>query len=930
MSSSRRSYKDTRRWILDRARMEEDANEISSWLLTASVRHPRSFERLLGSYRLLCERKSVVNAADDLGKLYLLYSHDSRVWTEVTKVVRSLQSLEKKDVRSVFYRAVFESMNAEVQPVMYLDYVERCSSRKERSDALMIFLRFMEARKLKISVHWQSLLGSYIKQCFKDCNAGVTLEYLPTLLIFTKVLPILTKSRVVLVPENDAVSIFQYAAYYFIDDLQKKIPRLSLPLNIDVSENEVSLSLQSLRSCYQLLALRYRWSSKYFTVRLSGSLEQSSWTPPSIRVKSAAEKRCYAMMSFVYWIFIAAGSCEPSRTAAFFVLVPPVMVDVDFTASPVVWFTFSALSTMHSILQLAHALMTLYDTDGGSKAVESAVQFIRNHTLRNIFVSGLMFAGKGHSYLTMVSSGIDFDKSDRWTTPELFRAVQIACHHFALSMFKEAGNFLLHCLTSRSMRNLQAKPFGTFDFRWSAIPLSEKNVFSYAVRMLIYCLINVSVHRCDDNKIDMYDSLVGHMLVMMQLEWTVWSMFARQLMKGLVKRKRFHFPKFHRYVYCPMLIEMLCDSVLNCEDADVLLFEKRDESKRQKQDTKTELYKNIQSTTMKLSDVVKDFFYKENMCISDCNILFFSFNRIKHRSIIEVEIEECHCIVPVLQSTFPTSSNCRFAPKSRTNCPIPKSAKSAAILGHGRAAISTHTGPPPPILHIRGTIPSRRPARSLCTGRQATPAPDVCGSTTTYRRRCTVRVCDRDGRPTVSADPRRRTKRQPKRPFPSAVRRLCTAFRPDPSGPFATVGRTCDPDSSIVVGHLKSAFDQQRFGSELSQRDRLLVKVQIAELRSCEIQRRRGQIQRGRLGIQRRRRRVRFQTFRLLVHAVSRGAVFHLESQMAEQHVVISVVGRLVGPGHFFQQADERLFGRTEIAIAQFGTETSVDHSAHQ
>ncbi|KRY55381.1 Integrator complex subunit 10, partial [Trichinella britovi] len=879
MSSSRRSYKDTRRWILDRARMEEDANEISSWLLTASVRHPRSFERLLGSYRLLCEKKSVVNAADDLGKLYLLYSHDSRVWSEVTKVVRSLQSLEKKDVRSVFYRAVFESMNAEVQPVMYLDYVERCSSRKERSDTLMIFLRFMEARKLKISVHWQSLLGSYIKQCFKDCNAGVTLEYLPTLLIFTKVLPILTKSRVVLVPENDAVSIFQYAAYYFIDDLQKKIPRLSLPLNIDVSENEVAQSLRSLRSCYQLLALRYRWSSKYFTVRLSGSLEQSSWTPPSIRVKSAAEKRCYAMMSFVYWMFIAAGSCEPSRTAAFFVLVPPVMVDMDFTASPVVWFTLSTLSTMHSILQLAHALMTLYDTDGGSKAVELAVQFIRNHTLRNIFVSGLMFAGKGHFYLTMVSSGIDFDKSDRWTTPELFRAVQIACHHFALSMFKEAGNFLLHCLTSRSMRNLQAKPFATFDFRWSAIPLSKRNVFAYAVRMLIYCLINVSVHRCDDNKIDMYDSLVGHMLVMMQLEWTVWSMFARQLMKGLVKRKRFHFPKFHRYVYCPMLIEMRAE-LRRC-----------------------------------------------GLIVIFC---FFLIGPNIDRSIIEVEIEECHCIVPVLQSTFPTSSNCRSAPKSRTNCPIPKSAKSAAILGHGRAAISTHTGPPPPILHIRGTIPSRRPARSLCTGRQATPAPDVCGSTTTYTRRCTVRVCDRDGRPTVSADPRRRSKRQPKRPFPSAVRRLCTAFRPDPTGPFATVGRTCDPDSSIVVGHLKSAFDQQRFGSELSQRDRLLVKVQIAELRSCEIQRRRGQIQRGRLGIQRRRRRVRFQTFRLFVHAVGRGAVFHLESQMAEQHVVISVVGRLVGPGHFFQQADERLFGRTEIAIAQFGTETSVDHSAHQ
>ncbi|KRX37187.1 Integrator complex subunit 10, partial [Trichinella murrelli] len=879
MSSSRRSYKDTRRWILDRARMEEDANEISSWLLTASVRHPRSFERLLGSYRLLCEKKSVMNAADDLGKLYLLYSHDSRVWTEVTKVIRSLQSLEKKDVRSVFYRAVFESMNAEVQPVMYLDYVERCSSRKERSDALMIFLRFMEARKLKISVHWQSLLGSYIKQCFKDCNAGVTLEYLPTLLIFTKVLPILTKSRVVLVPENDAVSIFQYAAYYFIDDLQKKIPRLSLPLNIDVSENEVAQSLRSLRNCYQLLALRYRWSSKYFTVRLSGSLEQSSWTPPSIRVKSAAEKRCYAMMSFVYWMFIAAGSCEPSRTAAFFVLVPPVMVDMDFTASPVVWFTLSTLSTMHSILQLAHALMTLYDTDGGSKAVELAVQFIRNHTLRNIFVSGLMFAGKGHFYLTMVSSGIDFDKSDRWTTPELFRAVQIACHHFALSMFKEAGNFLLHCLTSRSMRNLQAKPFATFDFRWSAIPLSERNVFAYAVRMLIYCLINVSVHRCDDNKIDMYDSLVGHTLVMMQLEWTVWSMFARQLMKGLVKRKRFHFPKFHRYVYCPMLIEMRAE-LRRC-----------------------------------------------GLIVIFC---FFLIGPNIDRSIIEVEIEECHCIVPVLQSTFPTSSNCRSAPKSRTNCPIPKSAKSAAILGHGRAAISTHTGPPPPILHIRGTIPSRRPARSLCTGRQATPAPDVCGSTTTYTRRCTVRVCDRDGRPTVSADPRRRSKRRPKRPFPSAVRRLCTAFRPDPTGPFATVGRTCDPDSSIVVGHLKSAFDQQRFGSELSQRDRLLVKVQIAELRSCEIQRRRGQIQRGRLGIQRRRRRVRFQTFRLLVHAVGRGAVFHLESQMAEQHVVISVVGRLVGPGHFFQQADERLFGRTEIAIAQFGTETSVDHSAHQ
>ncbi|KRY14616.1 Integrator complex subunit 10, partial [Trichinella patagoniensis] len=912
MSSSRRSYKDTRRWILDRARMEEDANEISSWLLTASVRHPRSFDRLLGSYRLLCEKKSVVNAADDLGKLYLLYSHDSRVWTEVTKVVRSLQSLEKKDVRSVFYRAVFESMNAEVQPVMYLDYVERCSSRKERSDALMIFLRFMEARKLKISVHWQSLLGSYIKQCFKDCNAGVTLEYLPTLLIFTKVLPILTKSRVVLVPENDAVSIFQYAAYYFIDDLQKKIPRLSLPLNIDVSENEVAQSLRSLRSCYQLLALRYRWSSKYFTVRLSGSLEQSSWTPPSIRVKSAAEKRCYAMMSFVYWMFIAAGSCEPSRTAAFFVLVPPVMVDMDFTASPVVWFTLSALSTMHSILQLAHALMTLYDTDGGSKAVELAVQFIRNHTLRNIFVSGLMFAGKGHFYLTMVSSGIDFDKSDRWTTPELFRAVQIACHHFALSMFKEAGNFLLHCLTSRSMRNLQAKPFATFDFRWSAIPLSEKNVFAYAVRMLIYCLINVSVHRCDDNKIDTYDSLVGHMLVMMQLEWTVWSMFARQLMKGLVKRKRFHFPKFHRYVYCPMLIEMVCDSVLNCEDADVLLFEKRDESKRQKQDTKTELYKNIHSTTMKLSDVKMCFcFLISNMIVIFC---FFLIGPNIDRSIIEVEIEECHCIVPVLQSTFPTSSNCRSAPKSRTNCPIPKSAKSAAILGHGRAAISTHTGPPPPILHIRGTIPSRRPARSLCTGRQATPAPDVCGSTTTYTRRCTVRVCDRDGRPTFVG-------------FAQLFGQIQLALLQQLVERAIRIRRSA---VQIVVGHLKSAFDQQRFGSELSQRDRLLVKVQIAELRSCEIQRRRGQIQRGRLGIQRRRRRVRFQTFRLLVHAVGCGAVFHLESQMAEQHVVISVVGRLVGPGHFFQQADERLFGRTEIAIAQFGTETSVDHSAHQ
>ncbi|KRX73265.1 Integrator complex subunit 10, partial [Trichinella sp. T6] len=907
MSSSRRSYKDTRRWILDRARMEEDANEISSWLLTASVRHPRSFERLLGSYRLLCEKKSVMNAADDLGKLYLLYSHDSRVWTEVTKVVRSLQSLEKKDVRSAFYRDVFESMNAEVQPVMYLDYVERCSSRKERSDALMIFLRFMEARKLKISVHWQSLLGSYIKQCFKDCNAGVTLEYLPTLLIFTKVLPILTKSRVVLVPENDAVSIFQYAAYYFIDDLQKKIPRLSLPLNIDVSENEVAQSLRSLRSCYQLLALRYRWSSKYFTVRLSGSLEQSSWTPPSIRVKSAAEKRCYAMMSFVYWMFIAAGSCEPSRTAAFFVLVPPVMVDMDFTASPVVWFTLSTLSTMHSILELAHALMTLYDTDGGSKAVELTVQFIRNHTLRNIFVSGLMFAGKGHFYLTMVSSGIDFDKSDRWTTPELFRAVQIACHHFALSMFKEAGNFLLHCLTSRSMRNLQAKPFATFDFRWSAIPLSERNVFAYAVRMLIYCLINVSVHRCDDNKIDMYDSLVGHMLVMMQLEWTVWSMFARQLMKGLVKRKRFHFPKFHRYVYCPMLIEMVCDSVLNCEDADVLLFEKRDESKRQKQDTKTELYKNIKSTTMKLSDVVKDFFYKENSVTVSFQFSNQRFQQVQIAGPLQnhVQIVQFQNRQNRLQFLGTVAQQFRRTLDRRLQFSIFKEQYHRADR-----------------LGLFVLVDKPRRHRTFAVQQRLTRGVVQFGFV--------IVTVDQLFQPipgAVQSDNRSDLFHRQFVSFAQLFGQIQLALLQQLVEHAIRIRRFA---VLIVVGHLKSAFDQQRFGSELSQRDRLLVKVQIAELRSCEIQRRRGQIQRGRLGIQRRRRRVRFQTFRLLVHAVGRGAVFHLESQMAEQHVVISVVGRLVGPSHFFQQADERLFGRTEIAIAQFGTETSVDHSAHQ
>ncbi|KRZ06363.1 Integrator complex subunit 10 [Trichinella zimbabwensis] len=624
MSSNRRSYKDTRRWILDRARMEEDANEISSWLLTASLKHPRSFERLLGSYRLLCEKKNIFNAAEDLGKLYLLYSHDSRVWAEFSKIVQAMQSLEKKDARSVFYRAVFDAMNVEVQPVMYLDYVERCSTRQERCDALMIFLRFKEAHNKKISVPWQSLLESYIKQCLKECNVGVTSEHLPTLLICSKLLPILLKSRVADVPEKEAMSIFQYAAYYFIDHLQKEAPNLSLPVNVEVAENEVSRSLQPLRHCYQLMALRYRWSVKYFRVHLTHSIEQSCWTSPSTSVQSSAERHCYTMLSFVYWMFISAGICETCSTYASLVLVPPVLVDVESMTKPVVWFTLGKLSgihyseklqliqllQLHSILKMSHALAMLYDTDEGSKAIDLAVQFVQNDSLKNVLLSGLTFSGKGHAYLPVVSGGVDFDNSDQWTTAELFKAVQIACCHFALAQFKEAANYLLHCLTSGAMRNCQANRLANFDHRWSVMALSEENVYSYAVRVLIYCLVSVLL-TCCDNDDNVYDSLVGHIFVMMQLEWSVWSMLAKELAKRLVKRKKFHYPKFQQYIYCPMLIEMICDCVLSCEDVDFLLFEKRG-AKRRKQDKKAELYKQIQSTNVEISDVVKDFFSNEN------------------------------------------------------------------------------------------------------------------------------------------------------------------------------------------------------------------------------------------------------------------------------------------------------------------------------
>ncbi|KRZ21442.1 Integrator complex subunit 10 [Trichinella pseudospiralis] len=632
MSSSRRSYKDTRRWILDRARMEEDANEISSWLLTASLKHPRSFERLLGSYRLLCEKKNIFNAAEDLGKLYLLYSHDSRVWAEFSKIVQSMQSLEKNDARSVFYRAVFNAMNVEVQPVMYLDYVERCSTRQERSDALMIFLRFKEAYKQKISVHWQSLLDSYIKQCLKECNVGVTSEHIPTLLICSKLLPILLKSRVAEVPENEAMSIFQYAACYFIDYLQKEAPHLNLPLDAEVTENEVSRALQPLRHSYQLMALRYRWSVNYFRVHLTHSVEQSCWTSFSTSVQSPAERHCYALLSFVYWMFISAGICETCSTYASLVLVPPILLDVESMTTPVVWFTLGTLYEvryseklqliqflqLHSILKMSHALAVLYDTEEGSKAIDLAVQFVQKDLLKNVLLSGLTFAGKGHAYLPVVSGGVDFDNSDQWTTVELLKAVQIACCHFAQAQFKEAANYLLQCLTSRAMRNCQANQLANFDHRWSAMALSEENVYSYAVRLLICCLANVLLTCCDnDNNDNMYDTLVGHMFVMMQVEWPVWSVFAKELAKRLVKRKKFHYPKFQQYIHCPMLIEIICNCVLKCEDVDFLLFEKRG-AKRRKQDKKAQLYKQLQSSNVDISTVVKDFFSNENEFLFSC------------------------------------------------------------------------------------------------------------------------------------------------------------------------------------------------------------------------------------------------------------------------------------------------------------------------
>ncbi|KRX88825.1 hypothetical protein T4E_11556 [Trichinella pseudospiralis] len=143
MSSNRRSYKDTRRWILDRARMEEDANEISSWLLTASLKHPRSFERLLGSYRLLCEKKNIFNAAEDLGKLYLLYSHDSRVEWPVWSVFA--KELAKRLVkRKKFHYPKFQQY---IHCPMLIEIICNCVLKCEDVDFLLFEKRGAKRRK---------------------------------------------------------------------------------------------------------------------------------------------------------------------------------------------------------------------------------------------------------------------------------------------------------------------------------------------------------------------------------------------------------------------------------------------------------------------------------------------------------------------------------------------------------------------------------------------------------------------------------------------------------------------------------------------------------------------------------------------------------------------------------------------------------------
>ncbi|KRZ06349.1 hypothetical protein T11_14757 [Trichinella zimbabwensis] len=168
---------------------------------------------------------------------------------------------------------------------------------------------------------------------------------------------------------------------------------------------------------------------------------------------------------------------------------------------------------------------------------------------------------------------------------------------------------------------------------------------------------------------------------------------------------------------------------------------------------------------------------------------------VRKIDLIDAEIVQCHCSVAILQSTFPTSSNWQTFPKQRTNCPTPTPATRAAALGRGRATISTRTAPPLPVRRVPGTTPSHRPAPSPCTGRSATPVPNVCCSTTTHTRHGRVRACGRGGRSVASSDPMRCPKPAQRRPSPSAAGKLCIDSRPVPGDPFARVARTCSRPS---------------------------------------------------------------------------------------------------------------------------------------
>ncbi|XP_049767483.1 integrator complex subunit 10 [Schistocerca cancellata] len=575
-------------YLVERAKESLSFNryEAKSWMITAKTLFPDNFGVQFEAYQIEKSARSVKEAAKCISQIFQKFQDESELWLEVEAITSALRS-DSGDPNMVFLRDMFSHIPTDVQHELLLQTASRSEDTMEHCRLLLLLLRQFPAT---IPQHGPKLVET-LMTAEKHCHYQNAVNCYRKLLVYD-LLPLLGTSQVDLPPKH-LFRMLQKSIEFYLAYLM--LPNKSIP-DLPELESKIEDPWKNLFAIQEMTGKKLNWElstvfwnkeiywQKIVQFRADHPLTPDDYANHKQMLYCTTTFFLYCLHEYVGMLdpgggeqslvlleaftpLTAASSSDDSgetkakrrkleasdEAAAPILTGPPravgnstaTTVGAGLTSSPVV----------HSFLMAVRCWELLYSTESLEREFSRLAQHLKLDVwLQGFLMDAALYSGNFESALSLVRSQPEPPPT---SLAALRRHLRLASICYCLGQYQAAVEQVMQVVTILSAVPASS-PFVPGSLQQVSrsgrhlhfLPIGRSHLLYYCVK-LVLATLKKCLQRPDCDT----DLIIGHMTVLVQLDWPLEEELMDQLVQQIHHKGSFTYSPFQHYVISIDLLE---------------------------------------------------------------------------------------------------------------------------------------------------------------------------------------------------------------------------------------------------------------------------------------------------------------------------------------------------------------------------------------